>query len=316
MIPEERSARAQDGISSWFRELGGESKVRLGAGLEHSPRRKVKDQESGLEWTGYQADFFLPFHQDKNQEWVLLGGVSYFDIQTAAILPESGDAFPDQLWDLDLGLLHRRRLANRWTLGINLSVSSPSDQPFYGWDETAIQLNGFLKIPAAARNAWVVFLNYSSNREFLPHVPIPGGGYLYAPSRKLTALIGVPLVFINYRPFPRLTLKGSYFPIHSVSAGGELECFRSLVLFTGFKWVNVRYFRAAREDKADRLFLYEKKLETGCKIRPGPDLEVKIAGAYVFDRFFFEGEGYDDRLDNRVEIDNGYIFSARLQTAF
>jgi hypothetical protein len=307
---------ARNGLSGWFRELRGEAKVRVGVGTDYSPRRDVKGQEGGFGWTGYEAGFFLPFLQDGDEEWSLTGGVSLRDISSPVLLPDSNVYFPGELWDLDLGFLHRRRLPNRWTLGLNLSLSSPSDEPFAGWDETSLMLNGFLEIPDGARNAWVVFLNYSANREFLPHVPIPGGGYLFAPSRNFTALAGVPLVFLNYRPFSRLSLRASYFPIHSVSAEAELECQKNLTVFGEFRWVNERYFRSGREDRRDRLFWYEKKLQIGVKISPKRGFELVVAGAYAFDRFFFEGDGYEDRLDNRIDIADGFSFNTRVRASF
>ena len=307
---------AAEGLSRWFRPLRGKAPVTVSAGLEHSPRQRIKDQPGGLEWSGYETDFFVPVSQDCEEEWALTGDFSLADVRTEAVLPDSGTAFPDRLWDIELGLLHRRLLANRWTLGMNVSVSSPSDRPFNGWDETAVGLNAFLKIPENRQNAWVVFLNYSSNREFLPHVPIPGGGYLYAPSRDFTALVGIPLLFFRYRPIPPLSFGGAYFPIHSISVNGEFAFSRRFSVFTGFRWVNIRYYRAKREDKEDRLFLYAKRIESGIKIKAPAGFEAEIAGAYAFDRFFFEGEGYDDRLDNRVEIGDGFIFRVNLTASF
>lgn len=310
------TAWARSNLSGWFRQLRGDAKIRLESGVDYSPRLAVKNQEGGFGWTTYEADIFLPFLQDGDEEWSLTGGVSLRDIKARVLLPDSQVTFPGELWDLDLGLLHRRRLPNRWTLGLNLSLSSPSDEPFSGWDETSLMVNGFLKIPDGPRNAWVVFLNYSANREFLPHVPIPGAGCLFVPSRNFSALAGVPLVFLNYRPFSRLALRASYFPIHSVATGAELECLKRFTVFGEFRWVNERYFRSGREDSEDRLFWYEKKLEFGVRVRPAVGLEVEVAGAYAFDRFFFEGDGYEDRFDNRIDIADGFSFNTSLRASF
>jgi len=38
----------------------------------------------------------------------------------------------------------------------------------------------------------------------------------------------------------------------------------------------------------------------------------ELAGGYAFDRFYFEGENYSDRHDNRIDVGAGPFVSARL----
>jgi len=53
-------------------------------------------------------------------------------------------------------------------------------------------------------------------------------------------------------------------------------------------------------------------IEAGIKLRSAADFEVTISGGYSFDRFFFEGENYDDdRTDNRVDVTDGPFVSVR-----
>lgn len=309
-------APGRDGISRWLSNPGGVKKIEADFGMEHSPRRAVKDQEGGLELWEYESGFYIPLIQDEDEEWSLTGVFGLREVSTGAVLPDSGSPFPKELWDVNLGFLHSRILPGRRVLGLNLSLSSPSDQPFAGWDEMAVMLNGFLKVPAAGRDHWLFFLNYSSNREFLPHVPIPGAGYLFTPSRDFTALAGIPLLFIYWRPVSRLSLRAYYFPIHSISSVAEMELLPGLAVFTGFRWVNDRYYRADRKDKNDRLFWYEKRLESGIEFRRLKNFRLVLTGGYSFDRFFFEGEGYEDRLDNRVEAAGCPFLGFRLSGGF
>jgi len=306
------SVFGQDGFFRIFEPMTGNKKISLSGSGSFNRREQVKDQETELDDSRWETSIFIPVDQTREREWTAVARVGLRDINTRALLPDTGDAVPSELWDLQFGASHRRRLSGDWVIGGDLFFSSPSDRPFYGWDEMAIMLNGYLTIPAANRDSWVFFLNYSTNREFLPHVPIPGAAYFYAPSRDFNALVGIPLVFINYSPLSGLNFRAFYFPIHSIYAGCEYSLSELVGIFASFRWENEQYYRAAREDKDDRLFWYEKRLEAGIKLRATSNLEVTVSGGYSFDRFFFEGESYDDdRTDNRVDVGDGPFIGAR-----
>jgi hypothetical protein len=84
----------------------------------------------------------------------------------------------------------------------------------------------------------------------------------------------------------------------------------------GFDWTNDRYFRADRPDPDERLFYYEKRIRAGVIIGLARQLYVEVAGGYSFDRFYFEGEGYSDRGQNRVDVEDGPFAAIRLGTRF
>ena len=76
------------------------------------------------------------------------------------------------------------------------------------------------------------------------------------------------------------------------------EIFRPLRVYAGFDWDSDHWFRYGRGDKDDRLYYYEKRATIGGRF----DLRhfgVEVFGGYAYDRFYFEGEGYKDRYDNR-----------------
>jgi len=306
------SGFGQDGFFRIFEPMTGNKKISLAGSGSFNQREQVKDQETGLEDSRWETSIFIPVDQTRDREWAAVSRIGLRDINTRAKLPDTGEAVPSELWDLNFGVTHRQRLSGDWIIGGNLSISSPSDCPFYGWNEMAVMFNGHLSIPAAGRDSWVFFLNYSTNREFLPHVPIPGVAYFYAPSRDFNALVGIPLVFLNYSPLDGLDFRAFYFPIHSIYAGCDYHLNQTFGIFASFRWENEQYYRAAREDKDDRLFWYEKRVEVGIKLRATYDLEVTVSGGYSFDRFFFEGESYDDdRTDNRVDVGDGPFIAAR-----
>ncbi len=310
-------APAQEGFFRWLQPFTGNRQVTVAAEGDYYPRRDVREQETGFEEYRGETAIVLPLSAGPDREWAATVRASLRSIRTGAVLPDTGERLPSELWDLNFGTVHRRRLGNGWILGGQLSLASPSDRPFAGWDETAINLNGFLRIPAVGRDAWVFFLNYSSNREFLPHVPIPGAGYLHAPSRDFSLLAGIPLLFVNWSPAAGVKLRGFYFPIHTVFLGAEYSLGSGCKIFADWRWENDRYYRYGREDRDHRLFWYEQRLEAGLALEAGPGMELTLAGGYAYDRFFFEGKSYeDDRTENRINLAPGIFLSARAAARF
>jgi len=311
------TARGQEGFFRWFQPFTGEREISVEAGGEYASRGEVRKQETGYEETRGVFSLLVPLAAGPESEWAATARTSLRSIRTGAILPDTGESFPPELWDLSLGAVHRRRLDNHWIVGGNLTLASPSDRPFSGWDQTSVNFNGFLQVPSGRSNAWLFFLNYASNREFAPHVPIPGAAYLYAPSRDFSALLGAPLLFVNWRPAGRLNLRGFYFPIHTVFLGGEYELGGGWKLFSSYRWENDRYYRYGREKREQRLFWYEQRLETGIAWSTGSGIELALSGGYAWDRFFFEGKNYgDDRTDNRLDISDGPFLTARFRARF
>ena len=192
-------------------------------------------------------------------------------------------------------------------------VGSPSDRPFASLDEMEINATAFLSVPARQRDAWLFFLNYSNIREFLEDVPVvPGFGYAFRPSEEFSAVITTGIASIQYRPTEKLTLQASYIAIRTVDARIFYQIFRPVRLWVGFDWGSERYLRADRQDSDDRLFYHEKRVRVGAIIGLARELFIDVTGGYAFDRFYFEGEGYSDRDDNRIDVGDGPFAALRV----
>jgi hypothetical protein len=118
------------------------------------------------------------------------------------------------------------------------------------------------------------------------------------PSDTFNAVIGVPFSAIEWKPIEKLTFEASYFPVRHVRARATWRIFRPLRAYLGFDWDNERYMLADRSDDDDRFYYYEKRFTGGARF----DLKhvgVEVYGGYVFDRFYFLGDGYSDRHKDR-----------------
>ena len=168
-------------------------------------------------------------------------------------------------------------------------------------------------MPSGERNAWLYSPTCANDVEIfgVRHIPIPGIAYLWAPSEKFRAVIGLPFSSVEYKPFAPLTLEASYFPERTVRARATYAVFRPLRVFFGFDADHDSYFLAGRGDKDDQLFYYEKRVTLGMRF----DLRhvgIEVTGGWVFDRFYFEGERYSERNENRFNVTDGTFVAARL----
>src|SRR6266511_3479123 len=85
--------------------------------------------------------------------------------------------------------------------------------------------------------------------------------------------------------------------------------------YAGFDWDHDKYYRADRDDKDDKIFYYEKRLTAGVRF----DLRhvgFEVYGGWAFDRFYFEGDRYGNRHDNRIDVDDGPFIVGKVSVRF
>ncbi len=64
-----------------------------------------------------------------------------------------------------------------------------------------------------------------------------------------------------------------------------------------------------RPDDQERLFYYDQRLSLGLQATLLNYLLVDLSAGYLFDRFYFTGENFSDRDQNRIDIGNGPFVS-------
>lgn len=218
------------------------------------PQEQVQNQAAKL---GYlQQDFALtvPIFQDSPDEWSASAKIRAESFHTGAILPDTHDPFPSELWNVHLGTSYRHLFDNGWIGGGSVTVGSASDKPFHGINEITVGATAFLRVPQGDHNAWLFSLNYSTNSEVLNGIPIPGVAYFYAPSESFQATIGFPFASLVYRPDEDWILQLSYALLTTVHAKATFVGLRPLRLYAGFDWANESYFRVGRVNDRDRFF--------------------------------------------------------------
>jgi hypothetical protein len=289
-------------VGRWFgKELGNRAVIsRYSLDIYADSDVEGQDTDLGL----MEHDFFLvaPVWQNERNEFGITARVELQDTDTDAVLPREGIPLPSQLWEVRVAGNYRGVVRNDWIWGVNASVGSASNEPFQAGDAFDGTLGGLLRIPHKDRNAWLFFLYFATNREFLNYVPLPGAGYWWEPSETLRAVIGIPFASLAYNPMEKLSLNLSYFAVRNIQAEARYRISWPLTVFAGFDWRNQRYFRADRDNNDERIFYYEKRIAGGLRVGVTKQVALTLEGGWTFDRFYFEGEDYGDRDQNMIGV--------------
>lgn len=302
--------------ADFFRSQVGRAKVNASLTGAFFGKADLDQEGTDLEQSHVSLKISAPLAQTDRQEWLAYLGAKFDRYDTEAVLPDSGLAFPEDLWDLRLGSAYRRQLDNGWITGLDLSLGSASDRPFTSSDKIFFHGLGLLRVPRGERNAWLFMLQFSTNREFLNYVPLPGVGYYYEPSKAFRAVIGFPFAFFRWRPVERLSLQASYFPLTNIEALVSYKITPTMVAFGGFSWDNRRFELDGRADTDDLFFAFEKRIQAGIRFPLFKGPALVLMGGYSFDRFFFQGQGRDDDDQDRVEADPAWFVSLMVAIRF
>lgn len=238
------------------------------------------------------------------------------DFFTNAILPDSGNPFPDELSNISLGLGHLHEYANGWSSMVNVGVGSASDHPFHSIDEVNVNLLGVLMVPAAnQRDRWLFSVMYSPQGAI--NFPIPGIAYTWSPSDTFTMNIGLPFS-INWKPKDRWVINVTYFPLTNVNARATFQWRERIAFYGGYEWFNEGYFLVDRVNQKDRFFGFEQRLVTGVQWQFMTRLRLDLQGGFAFDRYYGEGDNglVVSDLRDRVNLTPGAFLGANLSLQF
>lgn len=277
------------------------------------PDQPVSGQGTKLGYLESDFLFSTPLFQTTTDQLSLRTNVRNEAFNTGAVLPDSGRAFPGDLWNVQAGLTYTHRFDNNWVAGGVLNIGSASDKPFRSIDEMTIGGVGFLRVPSGDRNAWLFSLAYSPTGQIA--FPIPGVAYFYQPSDRFYANIGLPFQ-VGYRPTDDVFLDFSYMLLTTVHAGVVYRVTPvspQLFLHAAFDWKNESYFLANRTDQQERLFYYDKTLSVGARYNFNRHISLDLSCGYAFDRFYFTGRTLSDRHHDRVDVGDGPFASIQLQ---
>lgn len=276
------------------------------------PSTSLKGQRGDWGMVGQNFSFMAPVWMDSPNMVMLNGGVTNRLINTDAIMPDSGLKYPDNLWNVSLGLMYVRKLADERSFSAGVNIGSASDRPFGSIEEMNVSAMAMYRRPSGERNAWTFGVMYSPTGEI--QFPIPLVSYFWNPSEKFQANIGLPFMVV-YRPDDRWTFEASYMPIHTINAKASYRFADMLKIAGGYTCTNEAYWLYDRTDNSDRFFLYDQRVWLGLESPICQWVTLDLTGGYAFNRYSFMGQQWDSSQSDRVDISDGsfLMFSAQLR---
>ncbi len=272
----------------------------------------VPGQNTHLGYVQQNVTALAPIWQDSHNELFLDAGLNNEAFDTQAILPDTHQRFPADLWRIGLGTGYRHLFDNGSVAGTIVNIGSASDKPFSAFNVMTIDLMSFYR---KANSPWLLGFALSSNSQVLQYIPIPIVAYLYAPSPRLQAMLG-SFSTVVYRPREDVILTASYAPLTNFHAHAAYRITKKWNLFTGIDFDNENYWRAERVQENQRFFYYNNRVPLGMQYAFSPNALVELSGGYVFDRFYFEGKSFLDQSFNHVRIDPSAFVGIRFQARF
>lgn len=311
-LPPSPAQGSSSGIAAGLQGLGfSGNRSPINYGLLWIPGQQVAQQATDLEVMQQDVAFRYPLRPIESGMLIMTGGMEYSWFDTSAVLPNSGQPFPDELWRIRIGTQYIRRFDNGWTGMLGTSIGSSTDRPFGAMRDVLFNVIAVLSVPRNEDDAWNFFVFYAPTSE-IPF-PIPGVSYSWNPNESLKINLGVP-TSVSYRPTDRVTFEASYMLLRTVHVQASYDVHERVSIYGAFDWANESWFLSDRTNDEERLFSYDKRLLLGIRSRHGNHLAIDLSTGYAFDRFYFTGNDYDDRDHNRIGVDDG-VFVA-LQGGF
>lgn len=268
---------------------------------------RVEGQQKELGFVEEEASLSVDAWKDVHNRLTLLATLRQEEIDSGAVLPDTGESFPRELWDVRFGTLYRYRFDDGWMVGGLARFGSASDHPFANGDVLVGDATVFLRVPASGRDSWLFFLNWSNNRDILNNYPVPAFEYWYEPSDAFSAILGIPFISVEAHPAPEVDLLASYLIPRTVHLLGSYKPLDLVEVYLGYDWRNERYLREDRVHRDDRLFYQEMRARAGLLFHLFPHVLIDLTGGYSFKRSYYEGTKVEDDTFNRIDLGGGFF---------
>jgi hypothetical protein len=285
----------------------------FGESLLLAPKSRVNNSFNYLSEFRQDSSLGAPLYSSKQDTLIgyLDSRTTVFD--TSAYLIDSKRPFPNQLWNVDLGLSFSHR-SDGWTTGGGFSISSPSDQPFHSLREIAPTANAFTRMPALNEpDAWLLSVTWMPVSVI--RFPLPGVAYEWNPSKQLQVVAGVPFS-ISWKPNDRFRFDVGYMPLYQSRAQASFKLIDSVYLYAGFESLTEAYLLEDRTNSRDFFYNYENRLPVGVRIRLGEHSLLDIGGGYIFNRQFFSSTNFYDQNRDQTRVAPGEFGMLRFAVIF
>jgi hypothetical protein len=107
----------------------------------------VTGQPTFLGYERNDLTALAPIWQNPKNEWSVTTNIHAEIFHTNAILPDTKEPFPNDLWNVHFGTNYRHLFDNGWIGGGSVSIGSASDKPFATIHEMVVGATAFARVP-------------------------------------------------------------------------------------------------------------------------------------------------------------------------
>jgi hypothetical protein len=278
----------------------------------YAPPTAVVRQPATLAMNAEFARVAAPLVTPQEDEplWIGIGRFGRLELATDAILPDSAQPVPDQLWLVETGVTHVRPIASGGALGGTFLFGSASDQPFAAGRDLTLMAIAFWNTPARnERDEWNFSVFYSPTSQ-LPY-PLPGLAYAWRPSERFEAKLGVPAA-LEWRPDDAWTISASYFPLVNANIEARRRLGADWALVAFYRTDTQIYFLADRLRDDERFYVFDQRAAVGLERTLGNGFTLEALASWLFDRELFQGTNFTSGRTDVVEFDAGPGLSLQL----
>lgn len=278
--------------------------------------KEAKEQNTSFSWIEQEYGFSVPVIQRKNDVLIGTTHMRSLDFTTDALMPDTGERFPENLWDGRISLSYGHRFNSRWAAGGILTHLASGEKTFSRPETQSTGGTAVLLLLTKKKSAWIFYLNVDSNREILNNLPLPGVAYHSNPTPKLKLTIGIPFISVAYKTSKKTRLEASYFPWQKINARFTYKSSDKLSLYTSFGWEDKHFTRRSRPKDDYRIYFTQKRAALGTQFQLTKFASLEIYTSYAFDRVFFEGNKWNETDFNRITLGDNLQTAAKLYLRF
>ncbi len=223
---------------------------------------------------------------------------------------------PEDLTEFKAGYQMISKLNDRKHWGLNTQVGSSSDEPFHNWSVIDVSVTSFYAVDKTPETTWVFLLNYSNQRSFLPHIPLPGFMYIYNNKKGLVFFAGVPVVGFSYKFTQRTML--SYFSVLPWTHNLKFSYFlngRESQIYTEYRIASETYKLVDHQDSRDRVILSDHRAIAGVKF-PVSTVILDLQAGYSMNREIYQARRPGASPDWEEDLKSQAFFNAQLGINF
>lgn len=223
---------------------------------------------------------------------------------------------PEKLTEEKYGYQFINHKDDRRYYGANFMVGSASDKPFHNWSVTEVSLTTFYYYEQTPMSSWTFLINYSNQRSFLPHVPLPGVTYMYNNQEGFTLIAGIPVFGFVWRFADDWMF--NYFSLIPWSHQAKLTYFvsRPFQIYLEYKIAPETFKLVDYTDNEDRVIMEDQKAILGTVVPIAKVLSLDIHGGYSFGRKIYQAKRPGSSEDWLEEIEDQAFFNAQMGIRF